>query len=215
MSSSPGSTPTVTEMSRANNIPPTQIVPVSLAVPAPTTNNDAMSVVQGEIVPIGGNPNGQNSGYLDGQNSGYPQQKRVRKKSIRRSGTIALNRMQSEVSTGSKTSDTSHQIHHHKTMDEIIANDLGKAKKSGIISSRTISGMAGFKKANLLDDPFSVIHQPLKIQSEFRFKIMMAFLGQMSVMYAVMLLCLFTPGINNMIVTQFASPVYRLSIMLA
>ena len=189
------STPAVTEMSRAN-IPPTQIVPASLAVLP--TNNDSMSVVQGEIVPIGGDP-----------------PKRVRKKSIRRSGTIAISRMQSEVSSGSKTSDTSHQIHHHKTMDEIIANDLGKAKKSGIISSRTISGMAGFKKANLLDDPFSVIHQPLKIQSEFRFKIMMAFLGQMSVMYAVMLLCLFTPGINDMIVTQFASPVYRLSIMLA
>lgn len=189
------STPAVTEMSRAN-IPPTQIVPASLAVLP--TNNDSMSVVQGEIVPIGGDP-----------------PKRVRKKSIRRSGTIAISRMQSEVSSGSKTSDTSHQIHHHKTMDEIIANDLGKAKKSGIISSRTISGMAGFKKANLLDDPFSVIHQSLKIQSEFRFKIMMAFLGQMSVMYAIMLLCLFTPGINDIIVTKFASPVYRLSIMLA
>ena len=189
------SSPAVTEMSRAN-IPPTQIVPASLAVLP--TNNDSMSVVQGEIVPIGGDP-----------------PKRVRKKSIRRSGTIAISRMQSEVSSGSKTSDTSHQIHHHKTMDEIIANDLGKAKKSGIISSRTISGMAGFKKANLLDDPFSVIHQSLKIQSEFRFKIMMAFLGQMSVMYAIMLLCLFTPGINDIIVTKFASPVYRLSIMLA
>ena len=198
------SSPAVTEMSRAN-IPPTQIVPASLAVLP--TNNDSMSVVQGEIVPIGGDQNGQNSGY--------PQKKRVRKKSVRRSGTIAISRMQSEVSTGSKTSDTSHHIHHHKTMDEIIANDLGKAKKSGIISSRTISGMAGFKKANLLDDPFSVIHQSLKIQSEFRFKIMMAFLGQMSVMYAIMLLCLFTPGINDIIVTKFASPVYRLSIMLA
>jgi hypothetical protein len=147
------------------------------------------------------------------RNNEGDQSKRQKRRSVRRSGTMAIHRMQSE-GLGEKANDPN-VIRHKKTTNEIITNDLAKAKKSGIVSTRTIAGMAAFKKSNLLDDPFSVVHQSLAIQSEFRFKIMFTFIGQMCLMYAVMLLCLFTPSINSIIVNDTENPGVRLLLIIA
>jgi hypothetical protein len=119
-----------------------------------------------------------------------------RKSELRRSGTVALNRMASQSAASGAHAPGEH---HRMTMDERMAKSLGKTKASGIVSTRTIAGMAAFKKANLLDDPNSVIHQPLAVQAEFRAKITLAFIAQMSVMFAVMMICLYTPMINEVI----------------
>jgi len=159
-----------------------------------------------------------------------PQQPhRARGKSLRRSGTLAIKKMETQAHLNASATASSDHLdplhpshpnhpdhHHHRlTMDERMAKTLAKTKKKGIVSSRSLAGMAAFKKANLLDDPDSVIHQNLSIQSTFRMKIMFAFIGQISSMYAVVLLCLFTPSINTMIVQYFESPVYRLSLIVA
>ena len=120
-----------------------------------------------------------------------------RKSELRRSGTVALNRMASQSASASNVQTAGE--HHRMTMDERMAKSLGRTKSSGIVSTRTIAGMAAFKKANLLDDPNSVIHQPLAVQAEFRAKIILAFVAQMSVMFAVMMICLYTPMINDII----------------
>jgi len=153
-------------------------------------------------------------------NNFAPPQRVRRKSEMRRSGTMAIQKMQTDLQAGNQNqagSGINGDLNGdgHLSIDERMALTLSKSQKKGIVSSRSLAGMAAFKKANLLDDPHSVVHQSLAIQSEFRLKIMFSFIAQMGVMYAVMLVCLFTPTINNWIVSDFESPVYRLCLILA
>ena len=133
-----------------------------------------------------------------------------RKKRVSRSGTIAIDRLKADMQAqtdsnnkkknqlGKATSQYDLNGDGHLDMNERIAMTLSKSKSKGIVSSRSLAGMAAFKKGNLLDDPHSVIHQSLKIQAEFRLKIQFAFIAQLCVMYAVMLFCLYTPFISEL-----------------
>ena len=132
--------------------------------------------------------------------------------SMRRSGTVAINRMEHAHDAQPGKGAGGHDQHHHMSIDERMAKTLSRTKTSGIVGTRTIAGIAAFKKANLLDDPESVVHQSLAVQAEFRLKITGLFLAQMSLMFAVMMVCLYTPAINNMILSF--EPVHALVCLL-
>ena len=72
--------------------------------------------------------------------------------------------------------------------DGRMAKSLSKARKSGLASSRSVAGMAAFRKANLLDDEGSVIHQNVSVQTMFRVKVLLLFICQLSLMLGVMIL---------------------------
>jgi FtsH-binding integral membrane protein len=130
---------------------------------------------------------------------------------MRRSGTVAINRL--EHAHDGENAKGTHQGHpHHMSIDERMAKTLSRTKTSGIVGTRTIAGIAAFKKANLLDDPESVVHQSLAVQAEFRLKITCLFLAQMTLMFAVMMVCLYTPAINNVILSF--EPVHALVCLL-
>ena len=86
-----------------------------------------------------------------------------RGRSLRRSGTLAIKKMETQAHLNASATSSNHldpsdpshpnhpDHHHHRmTMDERMANTLAKTKKRGIVSSRSLAGMAAFKKANLL-----------------------------------------------------------------
>ena len=131
-----------------------------------------------------------------------------RRPSMRRSGTMAINKLEH----AHDHEHANNEGHHHLTIDERMAKTLKRTKTSGIVGTRTIAGIAAFKKANLLDDPESVVHQPLAVQAEFRLKITALFLAQMTLMFAVMMVCLYTPAINSMI--KAFEPVHALVCLL-
>lgn len=131
-----------------------------------------------------------------------------KRRSMRRSGTIAISKLE-------HAHDNDHNKkghHHHMSTDERMAKVLARTKTSGIVGTRTIAGIASFKKSNLLDDPESVIHQPIEVQAEFRLKITLLFLAQMTLMFTVMMICLYTPAINSMILSF--EPVHALVCLL-
>ena len=71
------------------------------------------------------------------------QQKAKGKKrpSLRKSGTIALKKMDSDISKKK-----------NGLMEKKMAMALKKAKKSGLASSKTVAGMAAFSKSSFIDD---------------------------------------------------------------
>eukprot|EP00949_MAST-11_sp_MAST-11-sp1_P005284 g5284.t1 len=99
--------------------------------------------------------------------------------------------------------------------DGRMAKSLSKARKSGLASSRSVAGMAAFRKANLLDDEGSVIHQNVSVQTMFRVKVLLLFICQLSLMLGVMILCNRVPALRYPLDKAIGADDVRLFMFLA
>ena len=76
-------------------------------------------------------------------------QKKKKRPSLRKSGTIALKNMDRDLSM--KKDGPQHHTA-SELMEKKMAIALKKAKESGIASSKTVAGMAAFSKSSFIDD---------------------------------------------------------------
>ena len=118
---------------------------------------------------------------------------RRKKSELRRSGSVAIQRMKSDVDQH-KGSDLHGLSLLNQKAEERMANVLANAKRQGLASSRTVAGMAAFSKASFIDDDQNVAHHSKAVQKNFRCKLLGALILQLTFLNMIVYMTI-VPGL--------------------
>lgn len=143
-------------------------------------------------------------------------EKKKRRPSLRKSGTIALKKMDRDLSKKKRDSK-----HHSASdlMEEKMAIALKKAKKSGLASSKTVAGMAAFSKSSFVDDMENVHHASNDTKRSFRLRMFGLFILQLTLLNIIVFITvrpdlLGAPGLRLTLATHLGSNNNRLTTMM-